>query len=53
MIGGELDKIVGKEASIELANKLSAELYIYEGLGHALYEEAKDFNKRVYEFLMK
>ena len=53
VIGGELDKIVGKESSIELANKLSAELYIYEGLGHALYEEAKDFNKRVYEFLMK
>ena len=37
----------------ELANKLGCELYMYEQLGHALYEEAKDFNRRVYDFLRK
>ena len=27
--------------------------YMYEELGHAVYEEAKDFNKRIYRFLQK
>ena len=30
-----------------------SELYIYKGLGHAAYDEAKDFNGRIYEFLLK
>lgn len=50
VIGGGTDKIVGKEASLEIAEKLNCECYIYENLGHACYEEATDFNKRVYEF---
>ena len=37
----------------EIANKLECEFYIYKGLGHALYEEAKDFNKRVLQFFEK
>ena len=53
VIGGAEDKIVGKEASIELAEKLGCEIYIYEGLGHALYEESPDFNKRIYDFFTK
>ena len=28
-----------------------SELYMYEGLGHAAYEEAPDFNERVFGFL--
>lgn len=51
VIGAENDKIVGAEASKEIADKLGCELYIYEGLGHAAYEESRDFNKRVYGFL--
>lgn len=51
VIGGRKDKIVGGQASVELAEKLGCELYMYENLGHAVYEEAKDFNQRVYEFL--
>ena len=50
VIGARQDKIVGAEASIELAEKLGCELYIYEDLGHAAYEEAKDFNQRVLDF---
>ena len=53
VIGARDDKIVGCDASKEIAEKLNCEFYIYENLGHAAYEEAKDFNRRVYEFLVK
>ena len=26
-------------------------MFVYEGLGHAAYEEAPDFNDRVFRFL--
>lgn len=51
VIGGGQDKIVTAEASLEMAEKLGCECYLYENLGHAAYEEAKDFNRRVYGFL--
>ena len=50
VIGGAQDKIVGIDASYEIAERLGCEIYVYEDLGHAAYEEAKDFNKIVYEF---
>ena len=53
VIGGGQDKVVGGEASREIADKLNCELHLYEKLGHAAYEEAKDFNKRVSEFFRK
>lgn len=53
VLGGKQDKVVSGEASEEIAEKLGCEIYMYENLGHAAYEEAKDFNKRVYEFLRK
>ena len=53
VIGGAEDKIVSKEASIEIAEKLGCEIYIYDRLGHAAYEEAPDFNKRIYDFFIK
>lgn len=51
VIGGKCDKVVTGEASEEIAEKLGCEIYMYEKLGHAAYEEAKDFNKRAYNFL--
>lgn len=52
VIGGNCDKIVGTGSASEIADKINgSELFIYDGLGHALYEEAKDFNVRVLEFL--
>lgn len=52
ILGGTRDKIVGIEASREIHEHISGSLlYEYEGLGHAAYEEAKDFNQRVYGFL--
>ena len=53
VIGGKQDKVVGAEASYEIAQKLGCEIYMYEGLGHAAYEEAGDFNNKVYEFLKR
>ncbi|HCU2977312.1 TPA: alpha/beta hydrolase, partial [Clostridioides difficile] len=54
IIGGANDKIVGNNASFHLAEKIKkSEIFIYEGLGHATYEEAQDFNERVLEFLNK
>ena len=53
VIGGKQDKIVTGEASIQLANKLGCKLHMYENLGHAAYEEAKDFNQIVYDFFVK
>lgn len=51
VIGGKRDLVTTGVASEELARKLNCELHIYENLGHAAYEEAKDFNRRVYDFL--
>lgn len=54
IIGGDADKIVGQNSAHELADKIkNSELFIYEGLGHAAYEEAGDFNDRVCGFLSK
>ena len=51
VLGGAEDKIVTGEASLEIAEKLGCPVYLYDGLGHSAYEEAADFNKRIYDFL--
>lgn len=53
VIGGRRDCIVTGEASEEIAEKLGCEIYMYEDMGHAVHEEATDFNERVLEFLRK
>ena len=54
ILGGEKDLTVGVQASYEMHERIAgSELYVYPGLGHAAYEEAKDFNLRVLEFLEK
>ena len=52
VIGGEKDNALGGDASREIAEKIpGAELRMYEQWGHGLYEEAKDFNQLVCDFL--
>ena len=52
IIGGKKDETLGYEGSIELAKSIkNSEVFIYPEMGHALYEDAKDFNKRVLSFL--
>lgn len=51
VIGGTDDRIVTGEASQELAARIpGAALFLYEGLGHGLYEEAPDFWGRAADF---
>lgn len=52
ILGGDEDKIVGTNAAPEMADKIKqSKLIIYEGLGHGAYEETKDFNRQVLDFL--
>jgi len=51
VVGGGKDRVVGAGASEETAEKLGCQIHMYEELGHAAYEEAKDFNRRIYRFL--
>ena len=50
VLGGAEDKIVTASASLEIAEKAGCDIYMYEGLGHSAYEEAKDFNLRIEKF---
>ncbi len=51
VIGGTEDKIVTGQASPDIASRIpGCALHMYEGLGHALYEEAPDFQRRIIEF---
>lgn len=54
VIGGEKDRTVGPEGSREIVTKIKdSELVMYSEYGHGLYDQADDFNQRVYDFFMK
>ena len=53
VIGGEKDIALGADASREIAAAIpGAALRMYAQWGHAVYEEAKDFNQSVLDFLL-
>ncbi|MBQ9951754.1 MAG: alpha/beta hydrolase [Clostridia bacterium] len=52
VLGAGQDKVVTGSASEAIAAKLGCKIHMYDRLGHAAYEEAKDFNQIVYEFLI-
>ena len=52
VIGGGQDHVLGANSSRQIAALLPhATLRMYPELGHALYEEARDFNRTVLDFL--
>ena len=52
VVGGEQDKALGGDPAKEIAARIpGAQLRMYEQWGHGLYEEAKDFNQVIVEFL--
>ena len=54
IIGAGQDKVLGIEGSMELAEKIKfSSIYIYDEYSHGVYEQAKDFNKRIFEYLKK
>jgi pimeloyl-ACP methyl ester carboxylesterase len=51
IIAGSDDKTVGNDASHILNESIEgSRLYIYSGLGHGVFEEAKDFYDKVFAF---
>lgn len=50
VLGGGKDRIVTGEASLEIAERLNCPCFLYEDLSHEAYNEAKDFNQRIYDF---
>ena len=51
ILAGSEDHTVGNEAAYELNSAIAgSRLFIYEGLGHGAFEEAKDFYDRVLAF---
>ena len=54
VVGGEKDQVLGGQASRDIAGRIGgSELILYPEYGHALYEQAKDFNGRVLDFLRR
>ncbi len=53
VIGASEDKVLGVQASYDLADQLHCESYIYEGYGHGVYDEAPDYLTHIKAFLDK
>lgn len=53
VVGADKDMVTTGPSSREIAEKLNCESYMYPEYGHAVFDEAKDFNRRIYEFLVK
>ena len=54
VIGARQDKALGIVGSEELAKDISnSELYVYDEYSHGVYEQVKDFNQRILEYLKK
>ena len=51
MCGSE-DAVLGAEPSIEMAEKMGCQLKVFEGFGHAVYDETEEYKKLAMEFLL-
>ncbi|MBQ0004790.1 MAG: alpha/beta hydrolase [Clostridiales bacterium] len=52
VMGSEGDRVLGSQASKEIAAQLNCELYMYpDSFSHCVYDEAPDFKNRVHAFL--
>ncbi len=50
VIGDNADRVLAPEASVEIAEKLKCELYMYDGYGHTVYDLAPDYKERIMRF---
>lgn len=50
VIGAKEDRVLSVQGSVELAEKLHCECYLYDRFGHAAYDEAPDYRERVLRF---
>ncbi len=51
VLAGDNDSVFGKETSLEIAEKLGCEHYVYQNYGHAFYDEVPDCVERMCRFL--
>lgn len=51
VLGARDDKVLGGDASEEIAEKIGCDVYMYEGYGHAAYDLAPDYRERIKHFL--
>ncbi len=52
VIGAWSDRVIGPEASFEIAERLSCRLLMYPApYAHAVYDEAPDIKERIYDFI--
>lgn len=52
-IGAENDTVLTAEATREVAEKTGCECFVYEGYGHAVYDEAPDYLDRLLDFFIR
>ena len=51
VIGSRDDRVLGGEASVQIAEAIPGSiLYLYDGYGHAVYDTAPDFTRRMMTF---
>ncbi|MBR6052111.1 MAG: alpha/beta hydrolase [Clostridia bacterium] len=57
VVGDDTDEVLGADAAAEIASALKdradAEMLTYSSFGHAVYDTAPDFPKKLYDFFMK
>lgn len=53
VMGGDQDMIFGVEAFKEIAEELNCEIYVFEGFGHAVYDETPEFKEKALEFFKR
>ncbi|MBR2801524.1 MAG: alpha/beta hydrolase [Erysipelotrichaceae bacterium] len=51
VIGASEDRILGVQASYDLAERLHCDCFIYEGYGHGVYDEVPDYLTHIKAFL--
>ena len=52
IIGADGDLLLGGDASVEMHDRINdSELYMYEGYSHGVYEQAKDFNNMIIDYI--
>lgn len=50
VIGVKNDLVLGKDITDELINGIGCLGYVYDNYSHAVYDEADDYKKRIYDF---
>ena len=54
LLGSNDDRVLGREASLEIIEKLKDrddfKWFMYDGYGHAAYDTAPDYKKRILDF---